>query len=113
LPFHPQTPALPRVEKKRRNGPALHASPLEDEEVLSLNLAAGCAHQCGFCLARAYSNYPGDDVIHLFTDTTERLAHELARRTRQPRAVYVSPATDPFPPLLDVQEEACRVVEVL
>src|SRR5262249_2056807 len=32
---------------------------------------------------------------------------------KRPRAVYISPATDPFPPLLEVQRETARVVKVL
>jgi DNA repair photolyase len=81
--------------------------------VLSLNLTQGCAHRCPFCFARAYPSYPGDDVVYLFEDTAKRLDIELARRSRLPRAVYLSPSTEPFPPLPDVQAETAGVVEVL
>jgi DNA repair photolyase len=81
--------------------------------VLSLNLTQGCAHRCPFCFARAYPSYPGDDVVYLFQDTARRLDGELNRRTKLPRAVYISPSTDPFPPLPAVQAETARVVEVL
>jgi DNA repair photolyase len=105
---------LPRAVKRERRGPVLHASPLADSpDVLSLNLATGCGQRCAFCSARAYPNYPGDEVVYLFSDTTERLADELAGRKHKPRAVYVSPSTDPFPPLAEVQAEAARVVETL
>lgn len=57
--------------------------------------------------------YAGDDVIHLYRDTPEKLAVELRACRQLPRAVYVSPATDPFMPLAEVQQEAARVVEVL
>ncbi len=97
-----------------RRGPALHPSPLGGpEDVLALNLTGGCVHRCGFCSARAHPNYQGDEVIHVYTDTIERLDRELAGRPRLPRAVYVSPASDPFPPLAGVQEEAARVVAFL
>jgi len=52
-------------------------------------------------------------VIYLPTDTAERLAKELAARRQKPRAVYVSPSSDPFMPLAELQAETCRVVEVL
>src|SRR5262249_53766120 len=101
---------LPRVERKVRNGSVLHASPMgHNGEVLSLNLAMGCAHRCGFCSARAYPTYPGDEVVYLYTNTPERLAAELASRRQRPRAVYVSPSTDPFPPLAKVQDMTLRV----
>jgi DNA repair photolyase len=105
---------LPRVEWLERKGPVLHPSPMvENGEVLSLNLAMGCAHRCPFCFTKAFPTDPGDDVIYLFADTDEHLARELACRRQRPRAVYVSPSTDPFAPLVEVQAEAARVVEVL
>jgi DNA repair photolyase len=106
--------ALPRVERRKRTGPALHASPLgKAGDILSVNLLRGCVHHCAFCPARAYPSYPGDAVIHLYTDTIERLRQELAARRQAPRAVYISPSTDPFPPLNEVQAEAGRVVALL
>jgi DNA repair photolyase len=102
------------VEIIERKGAVLHSSPLADQEdVLSLNLGVGCGHRCGFCSARAYPNFPGDEVVRLYGDTARALEAELAGRSRLPRAVYVSPSTDPFPPLASFQEEAVRVVEVL
>jgi DNA repair photolyase len=85
----------------------------EDGDVLSLNLTHGCAHRCVFCCARANPTFPGDDVVYLYRDLAEHLAAELAARPRKPRAVFLSPATDPFPPLAEVQAETARVVQVL
>jgi DNA repair photolyase len=97
-----------------RKGPVLHPGPLPGQgDVLSLNVAAGCAHQCAFCSMRASPGYSGDNVVSFFKDTAEQLAAELARRRAQPRAVYVSPSTDPFMPFPDLQEETAQVVEVL
>ena len=105
---------LPRVMFCERKGAALHSSPLAPSpEVLSLNVATGCGQRCAFCPARAYANYTGDDVVYLFRDNVRRLTEELARRQQKPRAVYVSPSTDPFPPLAEVQAETGRVVEAL
>jgi DNA repair photolyase len=49
----------------------------------------------------------------MYAGTPERLAIELSSRRRRPRAVYLSPSTDPFPPQLGLQLETARVVEVL
>src|SRR4051794_23821581 len=113
-PVDPAPHYLPRLEWRDRRGPALHLSPFGDgEEVLSLNLATGCVHRCAFCSVRAYPSYPGDGVLHLFRDTADCLDKELSARRTKPRAVYVSPSTDPFPPINEVQAEAARVATVL
>jgi DNA repair photolyase len=82
-------------------------------DVLSLNLTQGCVHRCAFCSVRAHPSYRGDQVVSLYTDTAERLAAELVGRRKLPRAVYISPSTDPFPPVAAVQAEVGRVIEVL
>lgn len=104
---------LPRVRSVRRQGAALHPTPLApSEDVLGLNLARGCGHRCAFCSARAYPTHPGDQVLDVYTDTVQRLQLELAARPHL-RAVFVSPSTDPFPPLNAVQQVAAEVVGVL
>lgn len=105
---------LPRVERVPRRSPLLHAGPMSNfPDVLSLNLAQGCAHRCAFCSVRASPSYRGDDMIYLYEDTPERLDAELRSRRSRPRAVYLSPSTDPFMPLVEVQRETARIVEVL
>jgi len=112
--FHERPSRLPRIEWIERRGNALHSSPLgADGDVLALNLARGCWHQCGFCAARAYASYPGEAVLQVYSHTPQRLEEELAGRRRLPRAVFVSPSTDPFPPSSEVQAETVRVVNVL
>jgi DNA repair photolyase len=106
--------SLPRVEWIERSGPAMHPSPLgKTGEVLAVNLAMGCAQRCAFCSARAYPRYPGDDVLHLYRGTANRVASELAACLEKPRAVLISPSTDPFPPLAEVQGEAARTLDVV
>ncbi len=110
----PAAPGLPHIKHIVRRGPLLHASPLDTAgEVLSLNIAQGCAHRCAFCSARAYASYPGDDVILLPENLAKLLDAELTARQRKPRAVYISPATDPFMPLTEVQAATMQAVEVL
>jgi DNA repair photolyase len=103
-----------RIEWVERRGQALHPSPLSTAgDVLALNLAKGCMHRCGFCAARAYANYPGDGVIQVYSGTPHAIEDELAARRNLPRAVFISPAGDPFPPSSEVQAETVRVVHVL
>jgi pyruvate-formate lyase-activating enzyme len=80
---------------------------------LGLDLVKGCVHRCGFCTARAYANAPGDEVVFLYTGTTEILETELAAQASSLRAVLLCPSTDPFPPLAEVQAETCRLIPVL
>jgi DNA repair photolyase len=105
---------LPTVRSIKRLGSVLHPSPMfEDGGVLALNVARGCGAHCAFCPARTYPNYPGDEILLLYQDTSENLEKELRSRSSWPRAVFISPATDPFPPLEKVQAETLGVVEVL
>jgi len=104
--------SLPRVERIARHGPVLHTSPLGGErDILSLNLTRGCAQRCAFCSVRASPHYRGNEVIQLYADGAAALAAEL--KQGRPRAVYLSPAADPFPPLAAVQAEAARIIAVL
>jgi DNA repair photolyase len=99
-----------------RRGTVLRPSALSDEldgDVFTLNLMVGCPLLCTFYQARAFPNYPGDDVVYFYEQTAERLRRELTARKRLPRAVHLCPITDPFPPYLAIQEEVCRVIEVL
>jgi DNA repair photolyase len=106
--------SLPRIEWIERQGTVLHPTPLaEAPEVLGLNLTRGCGHRCSFCSVRAYPGYSGDSVLQAYKHTARRLASELAHRKVLPRAVFLSPASDPFPPFTVIQEEAGRVIDVL
>src|SRR4051794_8795104 len=106
-PIENRSNHLPRIEFGKRRGPVLHAGPLPGrEDVLALNLAAGCGHRCAFCSARAYPNYRGDDVVTIFADTASRLNAELTETLHQPKAVLICPSTDPFPRQTEIQEEA-------
>jgi DNA repair photolyase len=106
--------ALPRVEPVAGPAAVLRPGPVAGRrDIMSLNLTRGCAHRGPFCCVCGSAGFGGDETVSLFAHTAKRLAEELASRTQQPRAVFVSPATDPFPPLGAVQTETTRVVEVL
>jgi DNA repair photolyase len=103
---------LPLIRSLHRAGPILHPTPFSaDPEVLGLNLTHGCFHRCVFCSARAYPGFPADSSVELDSDLLERLEQELV--VKPPRAVFISPSTDPFPPLNEVQSLTARVVETL
>src|SRR6516164_3998484 len=96
---------LPQIVRAPRSGPGLQPTALTaDPEVLGLNISRGCAHRCAFCSIRGSRYYDGDRELVLYDDTVGRLTSELDARPRLPRAVFVSPSTDPFPPFAEVQE---------
>jgi DNA repair photolyase len=49
----------------------------------------------------------------VYTETAGQVERELCCRQHRPRAVFISPSTDPFPAAPLVQAEAVRVVEVV
>jgi DNA repair photolyase len=108
------TRVLPAIRRVRRQGAVLGAGPDPGlPHLKSIDLTDDCVMGCAFCYARASLNVPRDGPVHLFTDSAEALENELRSRSRRPKAVYLSPGTDPFPPLVEVQIQAARVVEVL
>lgn len=107
-------PLSPHIINVASQGPVLQPAPeTGHEDVLSLNVTRGCFHRCAFCAVRAAPNYPGDNVLALYGNTAERLAADLAGRSQLPRAVFVSPTMDPFPPQGEVQDATAAVVRVL
>jgi DNA repair photolyase len=116
LPLQPPAIRLPQLVPVTHEGTVLRPSPLTElvgTEVCSLNLTTGCPVQCAFCFTRAYPNYPGEEFAYFHEHTAERLRKELLHRRHLPRAVHISPSTDPFPPYLMLQREVGRVLDVL
>jgi len=104
--------SLPRIQFVPRPGNVLHSLPAAlGEGVLGLNLARGCFHHCGFCSARAYPGSPEGAVLVL-EDLPRKVEEELNSGPR-PRAVFLSPSTDPFPPSNEIQQATLDVVRVL
>ncbi len=79
----------------------------------TVNLTAGCAHECVYCYARNYSQNPGRGRITLYANTLEKLQWELPRKRKRPRVVYFSPSCDAFQPVPEVLELAYDVFEFL
>ena len=57
--------------------------------------------------------YPGVMMIEAMAQTAGVIGILSVEGTQKPRAVYVSPSTDPFPPLAEIQAETGRAVEAL
>jgi DNA repair photolyase len=82
---------------------------VDQPDVMSVQHVLGCVQGCGFCVSRA----TGSDTLPLVADAALRLQEELRELPKRPRAVFISPWSDPFPPLNEVQRESTRLVEVL
>jgi DNA repair photolyase len=70
--------------------------------VPTVNLTAGCAHECRYCYARGYLTHPGEGRVTLYTNTLAKLREELRRKRKKPATVYFSPSSDPFQPIPEV-----------
>lgn len=79
----------------------------------TINLTAGCLHDCVYCYIRGYKNYPGESRIILYEDTLERLKREVRDSASKPHAVYFSPSSDLFQPAREVLDLAHVVLEFL
>jgi DNA repair photolyase len=64
-------------------------------------------------MVRSQAGPSSPPVIRLYANTALALERELLQRRRLPRAVYISPASDPFPPHAAAQREAVQVAGVL
>jgi DNA repair photolyase len=108
--FQSLPPTLPVVTWVREPQLLLRPGPFESHpDVLSLHYVEGCLHGCPFCPVRGRI---GEDV-RLTANAAELLDAELRALPRLPRAVLLSPATDPFPPLNEVQQATTELVAVL
>ena len=81
--------------------------------VPTVNLTAGCAHECRYCYARGYLTYPGEGKVTFYTNTLAKLQEELRRKRKKPSTVYFSPSSDPFQPVPEVLDMTYDVFEFL
>ena len=81
--------------------------------VPTVNLTAGCAHECRYCYARGYLTHPGDGKVTFYTNTLAKLRDELRRKRMNPTTVYFSPSSDPFQPAPEVLDMAYDVFRFL
>jgi DNA repair photolyase len=79
----------------------------------TVNLTAGCAHECRYCYARGYLTHPGDGKVTFYTNTLSKLREELHRKRKKPTTVYFSPSSDPFQPVPEILNMAYDVFKFL
>jgi DNA repair photolyase len=82
-------------------------------KIPTINITSGCFHNCIYCYAKGYSQYPGDGEVILFANTAEKLSEELARKRKKPEAVYFCPSCDPFQPMPQILDETHKTMETL
>ncbi len=81
--------------------------------VPTINLTAGCAHECRYCYARGYLTHPGEGKVRFYANTLVKLREELRRKRKKPTTVHFSPSSDPFQPVPEVLDITCDVFEFL
>ena len=81
--------------------------------VPTVNLTAGCAHECRYCYARGYLTHPGEGKVTFYTNTLAKLREELRRKRKKPSTVYFSPSSDPFQPVPEVMDMTYDVFKFL
>jgi DNA repair photolyase len=82
-------------------------------KIPTVNISAGCLHNCVYCYSKGYSNYPGDGNITIFGNLVEKLSAELARKRKPPYAVYFCPSCDPFQPAKEILDCSFELMKLL
>ena len=105
---------MTEVIKAQRKAAVLAPSQLACLSKLpTINLTAGCAHECLYCYAHSYSQNPGQGRVTLYENTLDKLRDELPRKRKRPKSVYFSPSSDVFQPVPEVLDLAYDVFEYL
>jgi DNA repair photolyase len=105
---------MTQVIPTERKSPVLTPSSLAClAHVPTINLTAGCAHECRYCYARGYLTHPGEGKVRFYTNTLAKLREELRGKRKKPTTVYFSPSSDPFQPVLEVLNMAYDVFRFL
>jgi len=79
----------------------------------TVNISAGCVHNCIYCYTKGYSVYPGDDSIEIYENMAERIAEEIKHKRKKPAAVYFCPSCDPFQPIPQIQQVTFDVMKTI
>jgi DNA repair photolyase len=102
------------VFARERKPPILTPSSLPClRNVATINVTEGCALGCRYCYIQGYSHYPGKDRVVVYVNTPEVVARELQHKRRWPQRVFLSPSSDAFQYLPQVQDVSLRTMSVL
>ncbi|MGD0078238.1 MAG: radical SAM protein [Sedimentisphaerales bacterium] len=82
-------------------------------KIPTINITAGCVHNCLYCYTKGYSQYPGDGKVVLFDNTADKLRQELVRKRKKLQAVYFCPSCDPFQPVSQILEQTYKTMSTL
>ena len=82
-------------------------------KIPTINISAGCSHNCVYCYSKGYSGYPGDNTMTVYSNLAEKLLTELARKRKPPYAVYFCPSCDPFQPIKEILDCSFALMELL
>ncbi len=81
--------------------------------VSTINLSAGCSHECVYCYTKGYSFYPGNGIVNTYINIQEKLSQELRRKRKLPHRVYFSPSSDVFQPIAEIQQNVAAIFQML
>jgi DNA repair photolyase len=79
----------------------------------TVNISAGCVHNCVYCYTKGYSIYPGENSIEIYENMADKIADEIKRKRKKPATVYFCPSCDPFQPILQIQQVTFDVMKTL
>jgi DNA repair photolyase len=79
----------------------------------TVNISAGCAHNCIYCYTKGYSIYHGDNLIEIYENMTERIVDEIKRKRKKPAAIYFCPSCDPFQPIPQIHQITFKVMKTI
>ena len=82
-------------------------------KIPTINITAGCFHNCIYCYTKGYSQYPGDGKVTLFDNIADKLKQELSRKIKKPQAVYFCPSCDPFQPVFEILDQTYKTMAIL
>jgi len=82
-------------------------------KIPTINITAGCFHNCIYCYTKGYSQYLGDGKVILFDNTADKLKQELVRKRKKPQAVYFCPSCDPFQPIPEILDQTYKAMAIL
>jgi DNA repair photolyase len=82
-------------------------------KIPTINITAGCFHNCIYCYTKGYSQYPGDGKVILFDNTADKLKQELVRKRKKPQAVYFCPSCDSFQPVPEILDQTYKAMAIL
>jgi len=98
---------LVNVEHVQRRSDVLTPSDLPClKRVCSVNVSAGCAHECTYCYSRSYSRAPAPGTLVFYANTLEKMKAEWPRKRKKPDTVYFCPSSDVFQPVPEILDMA-------